>query len=118
MADQGKSRSIQILIGSDCIREILGETNIKISKRLVATDIFFGFVIQGRDEGYNCQDVRGNHLTVSNEELDHERMKHFGELETIGISPDKEISRSDQQILETFKQNTTYKIKRYETRLL
>ncbi|GFY75957.1 integrase_H2C2 domain-containing protein [Trichonephila inaurata madagascariensis] len=42
LADDGFSTEIDLLIGSDFICEILGDRNLKISKRLMATNSIFG----------------------------------------------------------------------------
>ncbi|GFY44451.1 uncharacterized protein TNIN_456221 [Trichonephila inaurata madagascariensis] len=48
LADDGFSTEIDLLIGSDFICEILGDRNLKISKRLMATNSIFGEILQGR----------------------------------------------------------------------
>ncbi|GBM46537.1 hypothetical protein AVEN_17925-1 [Araneus ventricosus] len=118
LADNSTSERIYVLIGSDYISEILGERNIRISKRLIAADSIFGYLLQGKEEEIDGKDISANHLIAENEELDFDRVKDLWLLETIGINSDKEVSMSDKEILKSFEQNTTYTNKRYETRLL
>ncbi|GBN01044.1 hypothetical protein AVEN_261624-1 [Araneus ventricosus] len=118
LADNSTSERIHVLIGSDYISEILGERNIRISKRLIAADSIFGYLLQGKEEEIDGKDISANHLIAENEELDFDRVKDLWLLETIGINSDKEVSMSDKEILKSFEQNTTYTNKRYETRLL
>ncbi|XP_054709039.1 uncharacterized protein LOC129218740 [Uloborus diversus] len=109
---------IHVLIGSDYIAEILGERNIRISRRLIAVDSIFGFLLQGKDEESNRQISMVNHLFAKNEELDIDRIEKLWSMEAIGINMEKEASLSDKDVLESFERNTTYTNKRYETRLL
>ncbi|GFR06844.1 DUF1758 domain-containing protein [Trichonephila clavata] len=118
LADNSTSERIHVLIGSDYISEILGERNIRISKRLIAVDSIFGYLIQGKEGEVNCKDISANHLIVENEELDIDRVRNLWSLETIGINPDNEVPLSDKELLKSFEQNTVYTNKRYETRLL
>ncbi|GBM58857.1 hypothetical protein AVEN_87150-1 [Araneus ventricosus] len=117
LADNSTSGRIHVLIGSDYISEILGERNIRISKRLIAADSIFGYLLQGKEEEIDGKDISANHLIAENEELDFDRVKDLWLLETIGNS-NKDVSMSDKEILKSFEQNTTYTNKRYETRLL
>ncbi|GBL78729.1 hypothetical protein AVEN_65284-1 [Araneus ventricosus] len=107
LADNSTSERIHVLIGSDYISEILGERNIRISKRLIAADSIFGYLLQGKEEEIDCKDISANHLIAENEELDFDRVKDLWLLETIGINSDKEVSMSDKEILKSFEQNTT-----------
>ncbi|GFU12575.1 integrase catalytic domain-containing protein [Trichonephila clavipes] len=72
----------------------------------------------GKEDEVNCKDIFANHLIVENEEFDFDRVRNLWLLETIGISPDNEVSLSDKEILKSFEQNTVHRNKRYETRLL
>ncbi|GFV89467.1 integrase catalytic domain-containing protein [Trichonephila clavipes] len=75
----------------------------------------------GKKDEINCKDMFADHLIVENEEFDFDRVKNLGSLETIGINPDNKfvyLALSDKQFLKSFKQNTVYRNKRYETRLL
>ncbi|GFU12380.1 DUF1758 domain-containing protein [Trichonephila clavipes] len=72
----------------------------------------------GKEDEVNCKDIFANHLIVENEEFDFDRVRNLWLLETIGISPDNEVSLSDKEILKSFEQNTVHRSKRYETRLL
>nr|XP_042908116.1 uncharacterized protein LOC122271313 [Parasteatoda tepidariorum] len=118
LADVSTSSKIHVLIGSDYISQILGERNVRISKRLIVVDSIFGALLQGQDKESNSPEMPVNHLFVENEELDCDRIKNLWSLEAIGINADKELSPSDKEILESFEQNTTYSNKIYETRLL
>ncbi|GFR14251.1 uncharacterized protein TNCT_25511 [Trichonephila clavata] len=118
LADNSTSERIHVLIGSDYISEILGERNIRISKRLIAVDSIFGYLIQGKEGEVNCKDISANHLIVENEELGFDRVRNLWSLETIGINPDDEVPLSDKETLKSFEQNTVYTNKGYETRLL
>ncbi|GFW84376.1 DUF1758 domain-containing protein [Trichonephila clavipes] len=118
LADNSTSERIDFLIGSDYISEILGERNIRNSKRLIAVDSIFGYLIQGKEDEVNCKDIIANHLIVENEEFGFDRVRNLWSLKTIGINPDNEVSLSDKQILKSFEQNMVYTNKRYETRLL
>ncbi|GBM08426.1 hypothetical protein AVEN_240591-1, partial [Araneus ventricosus] len=118
LADEGDSEEVHVLIGSDFLWKVLKDTNVRLSRRLVATDSIFGFVIQGSERESNCGEVLVNLLRVTNEELNCDRIKDLWELEAIGITPKREISHSDLEILEAFEQNTTYENNRYETKLL
>ncbi|GFW66835.1 DUF1758 domain-containing protein [Trichonephila clavipes] len=117
LADNSTAERIHVFIGSDYISETLGEKNIRISKRLIAVDSIFGYLIQGKEDEVNCKNIFANHLIV-NEEFDFDRVRNLWSLETIGINPDNEVPLSDKEILKTFEQNTVYTKKRYETRLL
>ncbi|GFR13007.1 uncharacterized protein TNCT_528371, partial [Trichonephila clavata] len=118
LADNSTSERIHVLIGSDYISEILGERNIRISKRLIAVDSIFGYLIQGKEGEVNCKDISANHLIVENEELGFDRVWNLWSLKTIGIDPDDKAPLSDKELLKSFEQNTVYTNKRYETRLL
>ncbi|XP_055928199.1 uncharacterized protein LOC129959405 [Argiope bruennichi] len=118
LADVSTSERIDVLIGSDYISEILGERNIGISKRLIAADSIFGYLLQGKEMGIDCKEITANHLIVEGQESSFDRVKDLWLLETIGINADKEVSLSDNETLKSFQQNTTYKENRYETRLL
>ncbi|GFR12016.1 uncharacterized protein TNCT_352511 [Trichonephila clavata] len=118
LADNSTSERIHVLIGSDYISEILGERNIRISKRLIAVDSIFGYLVQGKEGEVNCKDISANPLIVENEELDLDRVRNLWSLETIGINPDNKVPLSDKEILKSFEQNTVYTNKRYETQLL
>ncbi|GFS53543.1 DUF1758 domain-containing protein [Trichonephila clavipes] len=118
LADNSTSERIDVLMGSDYISEILGDRNIKISKRLIAVDSIFGYLIQGKEDEVNCKDIFANNLIVENEEFDFDKVRNLWSLETIGINPDNEVPWSDKEILKSFEQNTVYRNKRYETRLL
>ncbi|GFV37370.1 uncharacterized protein TNCV_1534421 [Trichonephila clavipes] len=108
LADYSTSERIDVLIGSDYISEILGERNIRISKRLIAVDSIFGYLVQGKEDEVNCKDIIANHLIVENEEFDFDRVRNLRSLETIGINPDNEVPLSDKEILKSFEQNTVY----------
>ncbi|GFQ86410.1 DUF1758 domain-containing protein [Trichonephila clavata] len=99
LADNSTSERIHVLIGSDYISEILGERNIRISKRLIAVDSIFGYLIQGKEDEVNCKDISANHLIVENEELGFDRVRKLWSLETIGINPDDEVPLSDKELL-------------------
>ncbi|GFX19791.1 DUF1758 domain-containing protein [Trichonephila clavipes] len=101
LADSSTSERIHVLIGSDYISEILGKTNIRISKRLTAVDSIFGYLIQGKEDEVNCKDIFANHSIVENEEFDFDRVRNLWSLETIGINLDNEVPLSDKQILRT-----------------
>ncbi|GFU35578.1 DUF1758 domain-containing protein [Trichonephila clavipes] len=118
LADNSTSERIDVLMGSDYISEILGDRNIRISKRLIAVDSIFGYLIQGKEDEVNCKDIFANNLIVENEEFDFDRVRNLWSLETIGINPDNEVPWSDKEILKSFEQNTVYRNKRYETRFL
>ncbi|XP_055928135.1 uncharacterized protein LOC129959341 [Argiope bruennichi] len=118
LADVSTSEGIDVLIGSDYISEILGERNIRISKRLIAADSIFGYLLLGKEMGIDCKEISANHLIAEGEESSFDRVKDLWLLETIGINMDKEVSLSDKETFKSFQQNTTYKDKRYETRLL
>ncbi|GFW80434.1 uncharacterized protein TNCV_2945661 [Trichonephila clavipes] len=77
LADNSTSERIHGLIGSDYISEILGERNIRISKRLIAVDSIFGYLIQGKEDEVNCKDIFANHLIVKNEEFDFDRVRNL-----------------------------------------
>lgn len=64
---------MHILIGLDYIWKILSETNIRLSNRLVATNIIFGYVIQGTERESNCKEVHFSHLMVISDEPDYGR---------------------------------------------
>ncbi|GBL92649.1 hypothetical protein AVEN_123813-1 [Araneus ventricosus] len=104
LADNSTSERIHVLIGSDYISEILGERNIRISKRLLAAHSIFGYLLQGKEEEIDGKDISANHLIAENEELDFDRAKDLWLLETIGINSDKEVSMSDKEILKSFEQ--------------
>ncbi|GFX27889.1 integrase catalytic domain-containing protein [Trichonephila clavipes] len=53
LVDNSTSERIHALIGSDYISEILGERSIGISKRLIAVDSIFGYLIQGKEDEVN-----------------------------------------------------------------
>ncbi|GFR11975.1 uncharacterized protein TNCT_53281 [Trichonephila clavata] len=108
LADNSTSERIHVLIGSDYISEILGERNIRISKRLIAVDSIFGYLIQGKEGEVNCKDISANHLIAENEELGFDRVRKLWSLETIGINPDDEVPLSDKELLKSFEQNTVY----------
>ncbi|GFY39991.1 integrase catalytic domain-containing protein [Trichonephila inaurata madagascariensis] len=118
LADDGFSTEIDLLIGSDFICEILGDRNLKISKRLMATNSIFGEILQGRinNEG-NVKEVQVNYLSTIDQKMDYDQINKFWELENMGINK-QESSNSDLQILEKFEENTTYTNGRYETKLL
>ncbi len=118
LADMGYSNDIHVLIGADYIWEILGERTVRLSKRLVATQSIFGFVIQGKERESKHKEVHVNHLTVVSEDKDWESVKDLWKLEAIGINSEKETPKGDTEILDLFEQNTIYKNNRYETRLL
>ncbi|GBL83804.1 hypothetical protein AVEN_108024-1 [Araneus ventricosus] len=118
LADEGDSEEVDVLIGSDFLWEVLKDTNVRLSRRLVATDSTFGFILQGSERESNCGEVLVNILRVTNEEINYDRIKDLWELEAIGIIPKREIFHSDLEILEAFEQNTTYENNRYETKLL
>ncbi|GFY10019.1 uncharacterized protein TNCV_3699801 [Trichonephila clavipes] len=59
LADNSTSERIHVLIGSDYISEILGERNIRISKRLIAVDNIFRYLIQENEDEVNCKDIFG-----------------------------------------------------------
>ncbi|XP_055941638.1 uncharacterized protein LOC129971686 [Argiope bruennichi] len=118
LADVSTSERIDVLIGSDYISEILGERNIRISKRLIAADSIFGYLLLGKEMGIDCKEISANHLIVEGEESSFDRVKDLWLLETIGINMDKEESLSYKETFKSFQQNTTYKDKRYEIRLL
>ncbi|GFU88322.1 DUF1758 domain-containing protein [Trichonephila clavipes] len=101
LADNSTSERIHVLIGSDNISEILRERNIRISKRLIAVDSIFGYLIQGKEDEVNCKDIFPNHLIVKNEELDFDRVRNLWSLETIGINPVYEVSLSGKEILKS-----------------
>ncbi|GFR25603.1 DUF1758 domain-containing protein [Trichonephila clavata] len=98
LADNSTSERIHVLIGSDYISEILGERNIRISKRLIAVDSIFGYLIQGNEGEVNCKDISANHLIVENEELGFDRVRKLWSLETIAINPDDEVPLSDKEL--------------------
>ncbi|GBO38884.1 hypothetical protein AVEN_42088-1 [Araneus ventricosus] len=118
LADEGDSEEVDVLIGSDFLWEVLKDTNVRLSRRLVATDSIFGFVIQGSERESNCGEEHVNLLRVINEELKDDRVKDLSELEAIGLNPKKEIPHSDLEILEAFEQNATYENNGYGTKLL
>lgn len=118
LADLGQSTEIQVLVGSDHIWEILGRKNIKLSKRIIASETPFGHILQGIEDRFQTDQTILNHLTVVKDDFDYERVKDLWELESLGIIADKEISQSNTDILKTFEENTTYINGRYETRLL
>ncbi|GBN98786.1 hypothetical protein AVEN_221995-1, partial [Araneus ventricosus] len=99
LADNSISERIHVLIGSDYISEVLGEKNIRISKRLIAADSIFGYLLREKEEEMDCKDISSNHLSAENEELDFDRVKDLWLLETIRINPDKVVSLSDKEIL-------------------
>ncbi|GBN18352.1 hypothetical protein AVEN_64906-1 [Araneus ventricosus] len=55
LADNSTSERIYVLLGSDYISEILGERNIRISKRLIAADSIFEYLLQGKEEDIDCK---------------------------------------------------------------
>ncbi|GFY45804.1 integrase catalytic domain-containing protein [Trichonephila inaurata madagascariensis] len=118
LADDGFSTEIDLLIGSEFICEILGDRNLKISKRLMATNSIFGEILQGRinNEG-NVKEVQVNCLSTIDQKMDYDQINKFWELENMGINK-QESSNSDLQILEKIEENTTYTNGRYETKLL
>ncbi|GBN54451.1 hypothetical protein AVEN_247521-1 [Araneus ventricosus] len=85
LADNSNSERIHVLIGSDNISEILDERNIRISKRLIAADSIFGYLLQRKEEEIDCKDISANHLIAENEELDFDRVKDLWLLETFWI---------------------------------
>lgn len=118
LADDGSSPNIDLLVGSDFICEILGERNLKISKRLMATNSIFGDILQGKiDDNGEVNEVQVNYLSVISGKMDYEKINEFWELENLGICS-KENSKSEEQILEKFEENTSYTNGRYETELL
>ncbi|GBM78472.1 hypothetical protein AVEN_81536-1 [Araneus ventricosus] len=118
LADDGCSSDIDLLIGSDFICEILGERNLKISKRLMVTNSIFGEILQGRinDEG-KVNEIQVNYLSVMDGKMDYDKINEFWELENMGINSQENINL-EMQILEKFEENTTYTNGRYETKLL
>ncbi|GBN85816.1 hypothetical protein AVEN_232640-1 [Araneus ventricosus] len=87
LADTSDSEEVHVLIGSDFLWEVLKDTNVRLSRRLVATDSIFGFVVQGSERESNCGEVHVNLLRVINEELKYDRVKDLSELEEIGLNP-------------------------------
>ncbi|GBO32569.1 hypothetical protein AVEN_45163-1 [Araneus ventricosus] len=118
LADDGCSSDIDLLIGSGFICEILGERNLKISKRLMVTNSIFGEILQGRinDEG-KVNEIQVNYLSVMDGKMDYDKINEFWELENMGINSQENINL-EMQILEKFEENTTYTNGRYETKLL
>ncbi|GBO42977.1 hypothetical protein AVEN_9049-1 [Araneus ventricosus] len=118
LADDGCSSDIDLLIGSDFICEILGERNLKISKRLMVTNCIFGEILQGRinDEG-KVNEIQVNYLSVMDGKMDYDKINEFWELENMGINSQENINL-EMQILEKFEESTTYTNGRYETKLL
>ncbi|GBO41698.1 hypothetical protein AVEN_214366-1 [Araneus ventricosus] len=118
LADDGCNSDIDLLIGSDFICEILGERNLKISKRLMVTNSIFGEILQGRinDEG-KVNEIQVNYLSVMDGKMDYDKINEFWELENMGINSQENINL-EMQILEKFEENTTYTNGRYETKLL
>ncbi|GBN15383.1 hypothetical protein AVEN_165018-1 [Araneus ventricosus] len=118
LADEGDSEEVHVLIGSDFLWEVLKDTNVRLSRRLVATHSIFGFVVQESERESNCGEVHVNLLRVINEEFKYDRVKDLSELEAIGLNPKKEIPHSDLEILEAFEQNVMYENNGYRTKLL
>ncbi|GFY59282.1 uncharacterized protein TNIN_392291 [Trichonephila inaurata madagascariensis] len=118
LADDGFSTEIDLLIGSDFIYEILGDRNLKISKRLMAINSIFGEILQGRiNNERNVKEVQVNYLSTIDQKMDYDPINKFWELENMGNNK-QESSNLDLQILEKFEENTTYTNGRYETKLL
>ncbi|GFY40078.1 integrase catalytic domain-containing protein [Trichonephila inaurata madagascariensis] len=95
------------------------QLQIKISE--MAADTYHrmkNIKIEGKEGEVNCKDIFANNLMEENEEFDFDRVRNLWPLETIGINPDNEVPLSDKEILKLFEQNTVYRHKRYETRLL
>ncbi|GBO06532.1 hypothetical protein AVEN_54054-1 [Araneus ventricosus] len=115
LADDGCSSDIDLLIGSDFICEILGERNLKISKRLMVTNSIFGEILQGRinDEG-KVNEIQVNYLSVMDGKMDYDKINEFWELENMGINSQENINL-EMRILEKFEENTTYTNRRVET---
>ncbi|GBM59390.1 hypothetical protein AVEN_17422-1 [Araneus ventricosus] len=118
LADDSCSSDIDLLIGSDFICEILGERNLKISKRLMVTNSIFGEILQGRinDEG-NVNEIHVNYLSVMDGKMNYDKINEFWELENMGINSQENINL-EMQILEKFEENTTYTNGQYETEFL
>ncbi|GFS73543.1 uncharacterized protein TNCV_1990261 [Trichonephila clavipes] len=110
LADNSTSERIHVLIVSYYISEILGERNIRISKRLIGVDSIFGYLKHRKEDEVNC-----NHLIVESEEFNFGRVRNLWSLKTIGINLDNEVPLSDKELLKSFEQNTVCRNKRYET---
>ncbi|GFY52286.1 uncharacterized protein TNIN_489251 [Trichonephila inaurata madagascariensis] len=108
--------SARIQIPSKFIRNIALERRIELADNSTSERIHV--LIGGKEDEANCKDIFANHLIIKNKEFYFDRIRNLWSLKTIGINSDNEVPFSDKEILKSFEQNTLYKNKRYETRLL
>ncbi|XP_049864868.1 uncharacterized protein LOC126366028 [Pectinophora gossypiella] len=122
LADDGSlGDQVDILIGNDYYFTVIDTTKKRITENLFLVDSKFGWMLTGKTEKKNIDNLSVITYFQSNKEtklnkpdlpLDNMHLKNLWDLECIGIT-DSPNTTKEEEAMKNFNDNTKYKDKRY-----
>ena len=96
---------IEVLIGADYYWKIVTmERPIRVSLSLVLLPTIFGYILSGNRSSTTVNQVSVNYISFSVGEISNESIRHFWDLETIGIKEyqPRALTAKDAALLDEF----------------